>query len=99
VILAGEMQGKAKGVDVLACWDAMSVPQDRAAVVLSPVARAMTDVTGFGLAGHLWNICAASGTGAALTLDAVPILPGALALAERGVRSTLYLQNRAALSP
>jgi selenide,water dikinase len=99
VILAGEMQGKAKGVDVLACWDAMSVPQDRAAVVLSPVARAMTDVTGFGLAGHLWNICAASGTGAALTLDAVPILPGAEALAARGVRSTLYLQNRAALEP
>jgi selenide,water dikinase len=97
VVLAGEMQGKSAGVDVLACWNAMARPQGAAAGVLAPVAHAMTDVTGFGLAGHLWNICAASGTGAALTLDAVPLLPGALALSERGIRSSLFAQNRAAL--
>jgi selenide,water dikinase len=97
VILAAEMQGKALGEDVLACWEAMALPQGGAAAVLAPVAKAMTDVTGFGLAGHLWNICAASGTGAELSLDAVPFLEGAEALAERGVRSTLFAQNRAAL--
>jgi selenide,water dikinase len=99
VILAGEMQGKAAGVDVLACWEAMSRPQGRASAVLAPVAKAMTDVTGFGLAGHLWNICAASGTGAELSLDAVPFLEGAEALSAQGLRSTLFAQNRAALGP
>jgi selenide,water dikinase len=98
VILAGEMQGKSRGADVLACWEAMTVLQGAAARLLAPLAHAMTDVTGFGLMGHLWNICGASGTGAELSLDAVPLLPGALALAERGVRSSLYPQNRAALN-
>jgi len=98
-ILAGEMQGRAEGTDVLDCWEAMSTPQGGASAILSPRAHAMTDVTGFGLAGHLWNICAASGTGAEITLDAVPLLRGAEALAARGVRSTLEPQNRAALEP
>ena len=97
VVLAGEMQGKAAGPDVLACWASMSVPQGTAAAVLAPAAHAMTDVTGFGLAGHLWNICGSSGTGAELSLDAVPILSGAEALSENGVRSTLFAQNRATL--
>ena len=99
VILAGEMQGRAEGADVLACWEAMSTPQGDAAAILAPLAHAMTDVTGFGLAGHLWNICAASGTGAEVALDGVPLLRGAEALAARGVRSTLEPQNRATLEP
>ncbi len=61
-------------------------------------AHAMTDVTGFGLAGHLGNICAASGLGAEVALAAVPLLPGALRLSGIGVRSTLWDQNRAALA-
>ena len=60
-------------------------------------ARAMTDVTGFGLAGHLLNMADPSGVGADVQLDAVPVYDGALALAEKGVRSTLYPANRAAL--
>jgi len=59
----------------------------------------MTDVTGFGLAGHLWNICRASGTGAEVRLADLPCLPGAEALARRGIRSTLHAQNVAALGP
>jgi selenide,water dikinase len=98
VVLAAEMQAKARGEDVLAAWDAMSWPQGAAARVLAPAARAMTDVTGFGLAGHLHNICAASGTGAEVALAALPLLPGAEALAARGMRSTLFPQNRAALA-
>jgi selenide,water dikinase len=99
VLLAAEMQAKARGADVLACWGMMATPQGVASAVLSTSARAMTDVTGFGLAGHLWNICAASGTGAAIDLEAVPLLSGALALSEKGVRSTLFDQNRTALEP
>jgi selenide,water dikinase len=76
VILAGEMQGKAAGVDVLACWEAMSRPQGRASAVLAPVAQAMTDVTGFGLAGHLVEHLRGFGHRRELSLDAVPLLRG-----------------------
>lgn len=39
--------------------------------------RACTDVTGFGLLGHLWKMCRASGLGAELDLSAVPVLEAA----------------------
>ncbi|MCT4684682.1 MAG: selenide, water dikinase SelD [Roseicyclus sp.] len=97
VVLAAEMRRIAQGEKVAACWAQMTAPQGAAAAILAPVAHAMTDVTGFGLAGHLGNICAASGVGAEVALEAVPLLPGALRLSGAGVRSTLYEQNRAAL--
>lgn len=98
VVLAAEMQMRATGAEVAACWAQMTTPQGRAAAILSPHAHAMTDVTGFGLAGHLGNICAASGMGAEVRLADVPVLPGALHLSGLGVRSTLWEQNRAALA-
>jgi selenide,water dikinase len=98
VLLAAEMRGLARGADVVAAWASMAAPQGDAATILAPRARAMTDVTGFGLAGHLWNVCRASGVGAEVALDALPLLPGAEDLARRGLRSTLFAQNRAALS-
>ena len=98
VVLAADMRLKATGAEVAATWAQLCTPQGQAAAILAPAARAMTDVTGFGLAGHLGNICSASGTGAEVALDALPLLPGALRLSEAGVRSTLEPQNRAALS-
>jgi selenide,water dikinase len=52
---------------------------------LAAGATAATDVTGFGLLGHLGNILAASGVGATLQLARVPMLAGARELALRGV--------------
>ncbi len=46
--------------------------------------RAATDVTGFGLLGHLHRMLAASGMSARLTAGAVPLLPGAAELAAAG---------------
>jgi selenide,water dikinase len=46
--------------------------------------HAATDVTGFGLLGHLRNVLEASGVAAELRADAVPLLEGARAAAERG---------------
>jgi selenide,water dikinase len=46
--------------------------------------HAMTDVTGFGLAGHLLGICRGSGLGAEIIFDQVPILSEALPLAQQG---------------
>lgn len=96
VLMAGEMAMQAAGSDVAAALTAMCQPQGAAAAILSG-AHAMTDVTGFGLAGHLANICSASGVGARLDLAEVPFLPGAVRLAAAGVRSTLFADNRQVL--
>lgn len=103
VIMAGEMAlarlpGGILGEAVAGALAQMGRMQDRAAAVLAPVAHAMTDVTGFGLAGHLLEMLEASGCSARLDLAAVPALPGAEALAGQGVESSLAPANRAAVA-
>ncbi len=49
--------------------------------------RAATDVTGFGLLGHAWEMAVASRLEVRIDAAAVPLLPGALDYAERGMRS------------
>ena len=77
----------------------MQQPLDRAAEILTPHANAMTDVTGFGLAGHLLEILQASHCAAALTLAQIHFLPGAEMLAAAGHASSLAPANRAATAP
>ncbi len=62
--------------------------------------HALTDVTGFGLAGHLLEICKASGVAAQLSFDALPILPNTLDYAREGFvtgASTRNLQSYGSL--
>ncbi|MBV7396543.1 selenide, water dikinase SelD [Mameliella sediminis] len=94
VLMAAEMSGDASGGDVAAALDLMVQSQAVASSLLRS-AHAMTDVTGFGLLGHLRNICMNSGTGAELDLDRVPLMAGALELSRKGIRSSLYPDNRA----
>ncbi|NVL00695.1 selenide, water dikinase SelD, partial [Ruegeria pomeroyi] len=94
VLMAAEMAGRAPGADVAAAYALMTMDQGPAARILG-AAHAMTDVTGFGLAGHLHGLCEASGTGAELDLAAVPLMAGALALSEAGHRSSIFADNRA----
>ena len=56
-------------------------------------ARAATDVTGFGLLGHLAEMTRASGVGARLSLGALPVLEGAEPCAAAGIRSSLAPAN------
>ena len=46
--------------------------------------HAITDVTGYGLLGHLLEMCRGSRLGADIYFDALPILPAALELAKQG---------------
>ncbi|MEM8870132.1 MAG: selenide, water dikinase SelD [Pseudomonadota bacterium] len=92
-LLAAEMAMRAKGRWIAALWETMTQSQGQAAVILRH-AHAMTDVTGFGLAGHLLAILRASGVGAEVDLQAIPLLSGAYALSEAGIGSTLYNANR-----
>ena len=47
--------------------------------------HAMTDVTGFGLLGHLLEMCRGAGLTAHVRMSSVPLLDGVLAMAERGL--------------
>lgn len=85
------------GEAVAACLTRMRRPLAEASTLLAPHAHAMTDVTGFGLAGHLIEMMEASGTTANLWLDAVPLMPGAEALTAAGEHSSLAPSNRANL--
>ena len=92
VLMAADMAGQAKGDWIAAALNQMTQPQTIAAHILSD-AHAMTDVTGFGLAGHLHGICEMSGTGAEIDLAAVPAMDGAEMLANQGIKSTLFAEN------
>jgi len=58
---------------------------------------AVTDVTGFGLIGHGWEVAERSGVRLRFDAGALPLYPGALEAAERGVRTGGDARNRAAL--
>jgi len=57
-------------------------------------ARACTDVTGFGLMGHLWAMAAASGVDAEIIWDDLPLLPGVLECAAEGILPGAVERNR-----
>jgi selenide,water dikinase len=59
---------------------------------------AVTDVTGFGLFGHAWEMAERSGASLVLRADALEFYDGAVAAAERGVRTGGDARNRAHLS-
>ena len=92
VIMAGYMQGRASGRVTEGALAVMERPLHREASILSR-AHAMTDVTGFGLAGHVQAICRASGMRATLRHNDVPTYDGARALSEAGVASALLPAN------
>lgn len=55
--------------------------------------HAMTDVTGFGLAGHALEMCRGAGLAAHIDFASLPLLPGALALAEAGIFTGASARN------
>jgi selenide, water dikinase len=62
-------------------------------------ASAATDVTGFGLLGHLQIALAASGVSASIDAGTVPLLPGTVELAEAGVVPSGTHSNHAFVAP
>jgi selenide,water dikinase len=55
--------------------------------------HALTDVTGFGLLGHLLEIAKGSGTGARLDWKSIPLLPNALEFAREGIATGASARN------
>ena len=73
--------------------DVLAGAVDNMAALNRPASQAMqrvgvnaaTDITGFGLLGHLKSMVKGSGVSAEINLSAVPVLPGTRDLLERGV--------------
>jgi selenide,water dikinase len=94
-ILAADMRAKARGRDVHEAIASMQQSSREAARILQDYrVRSCTDVTGFGLAGHLLEMLKASHESARIDLSAIPVLNGVLDAFQRGIFSTLHEENR-----
>jgi selenide,water dikinase len=95
VIFAAAMRGAARGTWVAEAIASMRTPSSEAAQALVAAgAHACTDVTGFGLAGHLAEMVRASdGVAVDIDLDALPVLDGAMELFAQGFASSLHPEN------
>ncbi|HXE22810.1 MAG TPA: selenide, water dikinase SelD [Rhodoferax sp.] len=68
---------------LMACTTQLNTPGRLLAEL--PGVHALTDVTGFGLLGHLLELCRGAGLGAALAKEAIPLLPGVERMAAAGL--------------
>ena len=99
VLLAGHMQAACRGEWFAQLLKTMLLSNQHASTLLDHFeVPALTDVTGFGLAGHLNEMLKASGLSARLALDSIPLFAGTSELLEQGVESTLAPANRDAES-
>lgn len=94
ILFAAEMRGLVKAGSIQAALAGMRQSNRTAAECFARHgAKAMTDVTGFGLAGHLIEMLDGSGVEASLNLAALPCYPQVIALAAAGVASSLLPEN------
>jgi selenide,water dikinase len=73
--------------------------RDAAEAMVEAGAEAATDVTGFGLLGHLREMLVASTVDATLDASSVPLIPGAAALAGAGIAAGGTTRNLAHVDP
>ena len=67
--------------------------RDAAKIMVECGASAATDVTGYGLIGHLLEMCEGSGVGAEISVSAVPVLAGAREMLAKGFRPEGTMRN------
>lgn len=93
-LLAAHMRARAKARWVMAALTHMTRSSRRAAEILQRHGvHAATDVTGFGLLGHLVEMVRASDVDVTLQLQSIPLLEGARETVTAGIFSSLQPQN------
>jgi selenide,water dikinase len=93
LVLGGAKRGLADAAEAVR-W--MRTLNRAAADLLRPLSpSAVTDVTGFGLAGHAYEMATRSGVRIVLDAERLPALDGALAAARAGVSTAGTRNNRA----
>jgi selenide,water dikinase len=95
LLVSGARQGRTSETDLATAIEGMRTLNRAASEVLvAHGIRAATDVTGFGLLGHGYEMARASGTRFVFDAAALPLLPGALNLAAAGVETGGAAHNR-----
>jgi selenide, water dikinase len=95
LVLQAQREGRASGGALEAAVAAMRTLNRGAADLLRPFTpSAVTDVTGFGLLGHAYEMASRSGVRLELEAGSLPALPSALELAESGVITGGDRRNR-----
>ena len=93
-LFAADMRHKAKGRWIASALDHMVMSNYRGAQCLvDHGSKAATDITGFGLLGHLVEMVRASEVDVVLELEAVPLMDGAVETVKAGIVSSLQPQN------
>lgn len=92
IVLAGA--GPADKAAAIAVMRTLNRAASEALVALGGAVHAATDVTGFGLLGHGWEMAERSDAALCFRAAAVPLYAGALAAAEAGVRTGGDARNR-----
>ena len=99
LVLAARMLGKVSPLDVQTTLEHCEQDNARAAEVLAGFDVGLrTDVTGFGLLGHL-QTSLPLGLGASINARTLPVLPGALSAYSAGVRPTILTANQKVTRP
>jgi selenide,water dikinase len=95
IVLQAHREGRAPEGALEAAVSAMHELNRAAADTVRPLSpSAVTDVTGFGLLGHVHEMASRSGVRAVVDAGSLPALPGARSLAEKGVRTGGDRRNR-----
>ena len=97
ILLAAHMQAKCRAPWMEPLVASMVLSNQLAGTLVDEFDIAgLTDVTGFGLGGHLLEMLNASDSACVLDVAAIPLLPGTDALFQLNIESTLAPANRAA---
>ena len=97
-VLAAASVGGASAESMSFCLDQMDKSNfDAMQIFMDENVSALTDVTGYGLAGHLAEILRASGCGVSLELNSIPFLLGSPSLVKSGYTSSLQNSNEQVL--
>src|SRR5688572_8683616 len=100
VLVSGARQGRTSEANLATAIEQMRTLNRAASEVLVGLGiRAATDVTGFGLLGHGFEMARASGTRFAFDAASLPALPGARELAAAGVETGGAAHNRRFVAP
>jgi len=95
VLFAGHSQLKTQSRHIDSALQSMLQSNQQAADIAQQFkASACTDITGFGLAGHLQEMLKGSGLGADINLAQLPTYPGAKQCSKDNIHSSLFEQNK-----
>jgi selenide,water dikinase len=99
VLAGGDSRCRATAIATMRTLNRSAAEQLHAIIERNVAAvGAVTDVTGFGLAGHAWEIAERSHVAITIWSDQLPLYPGALKAAEAGTRTGGDARNRTYLA-